>query len=175
MTEPKPNWWTLFWRFVTRAFCDDSGSPSVALILTATYTVWIMWFITSRSGLGPFYRPITPDLVQAIFTFGAFLILWSAALKLGAGVFVPVAVALAAALGKVVSIGTKATQTVLARANGYEPPDRLEPLANTELSRDASEVPPPEPTPVVIMQPEVEPGEEPPPPQPVTVVPPKGG
>lgn len=168
---PKVHPLTLFGRFITRAFLDDTGSPSIALVLTTVYTIWMMWFFTTRTGLGPLYRPLDPGLIQAVFTFGAFLILWSAALKLGAGVFVPVAVALAAALGKVVSIGTKATQAVLAQQRDYEPPDRTESLANTELSRNAAKAPPEKPTPVVIMQPEVKPGEEPPPPQPVTVVP----
>jgi hypothetical protein len=137
--------WVLGWRFVTRAFLDDTGSPSVAPFLVLVFTVWFMWWITKTSfGLGPMYRPPEPYVIQGVLALGGLLIIWAAALKLGVSIFVPVAEVIAQALGKLVSVGSTATEIVRERmkvVSEYDPPDRNVPLAQKELAQTADAAP----------------------------------
>ena len=129
--------WVLTWRFVTRMFLDEAGDPSIAQVMATAVTVWYCWWITRmHGGIGPLYRPAEPYVMQAVTAIVALWIVYSAAVKMGAGLFVPVAELLASAVGGVVKAGRVATEVVLERMRtDYEPPDRTVPVGEAELAR----------------------------------------
>lgn len=83
-----------FSRFVVRALCDDTGAPSTVLVVLPLWLVFAAGF---------FWRALEADTsvadssVYAVQVVTLALILWAAALKLGAGVFVPLAQSVAGA------------------------------------------------------------------------------
>lgn len=86
-------------RFVVRMLLDDVGKPATALAILwcwTGFTAGIYWHALSLSEL--------PEAAGVIIEFVGFielsLILWAAASKLGVGVFVPLAEAVAGALSR---------------------------------------------------------------------------
>lgn len=112
---------TALGRFVVRVLCDDTGAPSTARIVLPPWLVFTAFFLRRALGVT---GPDDGVAVEAVFSVTAItlaLILWAAALKLGPGVFVPLAEAVAGAFHRAVGAASSVWTGVRAYGGG---PDR---------------------------------------------------
>lgn len=108
-------------RFIVRALCDDKGQPDTVLIVIYPWLAFaaaFFWHAIHAPAPSSEVGAIAVTSVQLV-TLG--LVLWAAALKLGAGVFVPLAEAVAGAFRMVPSAAGKLISSVRSYAGG---PDR---------------------------------------------------
>lgn len=110
-------------RFVVRSLCDSTGQPDTVLIVIYPWLMFAGLFFWRALGIAatPNLATVSADSVSAVLMITLALILWAAALKLGEGVFVPLAAAVAGAFR---ALGSAASG-VLAKARAYNGgPDR---------------------------------------------------
>jgi hypothetical protein len=129
-------------RFIVRSLCDDKGQPDTVLVVMypwLTFAAYFFWEALNAPA-AIIDANVSSEAVAAVLMVTLALILWAAALKLGAGVFVPLASAIGGAFKSVAG----ATRGVLAQARDYSGgPDRRLGVTDPggELHREDPEAP----------------------------------
>lgn len=127
-------------RFIVRSLCDDKGQPDTVLVVMYPWLTFAAFFFWAalKAPAAVIDANVSSEAVAAVLMITLALILWAAALKLGEGVFVPLASAVGGAFRSVAG----AARGLLSQAREYDGgPDRTVGLIEPggELARPLTE------------------------------------